>query len=60
VSERRTRLCLLSAFPGKINHILKIQKGNAEPMETGYEFMSRSSRGLCCGLSFGLGFKIER
>jgi len=53
VSERRTRLCLLSEFPGKINYTLKIQKGNAEPDYCRSRFMSRSSRGSSCGVEIG-------
>jgi len=53
VSERRTRLCLLSEFPGKIKYTLKIQKGNAEPVCCRSRFMSRSSRGSSCGVVFG-------
>jgi hypothetical protein len=53
VSERRTRLCLLSEFPGKINYTLMIEKGKAEPEYCRSRFMSRSSRGSYCGLRFG-------
>lgn len=50
MSERRTRLCVLSEFPGKIHYTLKIQKSNAEPEYCRSRFMCRSSRGSYCGL----------
>jgi hypothetical protein len=53
VSERRTRLCGLSEFPGKINYVLKTQKGYAEPNPDRSRFMSRSSSGSYCGLRLG-------
>ncbi len=42
MSERRTRLCLLSEFPGKNYYSLKIIKGNPEPRQ--------NTRGSCADL----------
>ena len=51
MSERRTRLCVLSEFPGIIIYSLRIEKGNAEPEYCRSRFMSRSSRGSYCGIA---------